>query len=767
MPYYSLLFRLPSLYLLLPKIDTLMCVISPKMESRIISVPEDTLEDHLAHGDVECEFEIEVNPENICININGVAFRQEGEATCDSMSPTESDFVKASADDTEASAGRSGKNMAIAIGYGAQASVGNGSNNTAIAIGYEAKASAGNGSNNTARADGIGTTACAGLLGYSNTTATASTDGATAVAGAVADDAGCVLSDLAPQVSTKLVTQASGGSISNDVECTEVSASADAEGATAVAAGVNIRNSNLGNITNIIEAGESGSCSVEATANVDYATAVAAGINIRNSNVGGDFTNHVVADAITASATALRSTAAAGGITVQDSDVSGDFTNDVVADTFSATTTGGDDSKAVTGSVLSAINMREPLYSANLSIFIGPGVVQTINDDDTIFATITPNTGYRIVDVVVDGVSQGPIGSYTFDNVTDDHTVSATFAIDTTPPVITLNGNATVMLEVGVDSYTELGATVTDNDPAYSGSVTIGGDTVNTSTIGTYVVTYNAPADAAGNTPIQVSRTVQVVDTTPPVITLNGNATVMLEVGVDSYTELGATVKDNDPAYSDSVTIGGDTVNTSTIGTYVVTYNAPADAAGNTPIQVSRTVQVVDTTAPVITLNGNATVMLEVGVDSYTELGATVTDNDPAYSDSVTIGGDTVNTSTIGTYVVTYNAPADAAGNTPIQVSRTVQVVDTTAPVITLIGEATLTLIQGEMYVEAGATVTDNSGEALSVSIAGSVDSSTAGTYIVTYDASDSSGNAAAQVTRTVIVGTAQAASVYLPAVRR
>ena len=60
--------------------------------------------------------------------------------------------------------------------------------------------------------------------------------------------------------------------------------------------------------------------------------------------------------------------------------------------------------------------------------------------------------------------------------------------------------------------------------------------------------------------------------------------------------------------------------------------------------------------------------------------------------------------------------------------------------------------------VEAGATVTDNSGEALSVAIAGTVDSSTAGTYIVTYDAADSSGNAAAQVTRTVIVGTAQAA---------
>ena len=41
--------------------------------------------------------------------------------------------------------------------------------------------------------------------------------------------------------------------------------------------------------------------------------------------------------------------------------------------------------------------------------------------------TITPNYGYEIEDVLVDGVSQGSVTSYTFDNITADHTITAQF----------------------------------------------------------------------------------------------------------------------------------------------------------------------------------------------------------------------------------------------------------------------------------------------------------------------------------------------------
>jgi len=92
--------------------------------------------------------------------------------------------------------------------------------------------------------------------------------------------------------------------------------------------------------------------------------------------------------------------------------------------------------------------------------------------------------------------------------------------------------------------------------------------------------------------------TIIVQDTTPPVITLNGSATVVLECGVDSYTEEGATATDLcDPDVP--VVIGGDTVDPSTCGTYVVTYDA-TDSWGNEVVQVTRTVNVVDMMAPTI-----------------------------------------------------------------------------------------------------------------------------------------------------------------------
>ena len=156
-----------------------------------------------------------------------------------------------------------------------------------------------------------------------------------------------------------------------------------------------------------------------------------------------------------------------------------------------------------------------------------------------------------------------------------------------------------------------------------------------------------------------------------------------------------------------------------------------------------------DTNAPVITLNGPNTMVLECGVDSYVELGAeAVDDTDPCVI--VLIGGDTVDTSTCGTYVVVYSA-IDSWCHFALA-TRTVQVVDTTPPVITLIGPNPVVLQLGDDYVEQGATAADTCDDDVPVVIGGTVDTSTAGTYQLTYDAMDDSGNAAAQVIRTVIV---------------
>lgn len=62
---------------------------------------------------------------------------------------------------------------------------------------------------------------------------------------------------------------------------------------------------------------------------------------------------------------------------------------------------------------------------------ITPAGVTTVTYGDEITYSIVPRTGYHIVDVIVDGASVGVVSTYTFTNVTDDHTIAATFAINT------------------------------------------------------------------------------------------------------------------------------------------------------------------------------------------------------------------------------------------------------------------------------------------------------------------------------------------------
>ena len=119
-------------------------------------------------------------------------------------------------------------------------------------------------------------------------------------------------------------------------------------------------------------------------------------------------------------------------------------------------------------------------------------------------------------------------------------------------------------------------------------------------------------------------------------------------------------------------------------------------------------VNVVDTTAPVVTLSGSTPVSVVIG-DAFTDDGATWTD---AYDGSGFIGSynsGSVNTGALGSYTVSY-VYADASGNTG-SVDRVVNVVaapDTEAPVITLSGSSNVDVEYGASFVDDGASWTDN-----------------------------------------------------------
>ena len=174
---------------------------------------------------------------------------------------------------------------------------------------------------------------------------------------------------------------------------------------------------------------------------------------------------------------------------------------------------------------------------------------------------------------------------------------------------------------------------------------------------------------------------------------------------LDPYVEYGASAIDNiDGDISNNIDISG-TVDVNTVGTYYVTYNV-SDACGNVAIEKVRTINVVDTTLPVITLIGASNETIEVH-STYIDPGVYAVDNyDGDISNNVSVTNN-VNINLIGTYTIVYNV-TDTNGNNAIPVTRTVSVVDTTAPVITLIGVSYETIEVNTEYIEQGATVIDN-----------------------------------------------------------
>ncbi len=56
------------------------------------------------------------------------------------------------------------------------------------------------------------------------------------------------------------------------------------------------------------------------------------------------------------------------------------------------------------------------------------GQIQVNHGDDREFI-ITPDAGYEIADVIVDGVSVGAVANYSFNNVVSDHTIDASFSL--------------------------------------------------------------------------------------------------------------------------------------------------------------------------------------------------------------------------------------------------------------------------------------------------------------------------------------------------
>ena len=173
---------------------------------------------------------------------------------------------------------------------------------------------------------------------------------------------------------------------------------------------------------------------------------------------------------------------------------------------------------------------------------------------------------------------------------------------DKNTPVITLNGQSNVTIEAGSE-YIDLGATAIDEeDGDLSGSIQLVGE-VKANKPGSYELKYNVK-DSSGNAALTVTRTVAVVDTVPPVISLVGDSTITIEVG-GSYEDKGATAQDVvDGDLSDQIKVSGEVV-ANRVGNYQLTY-AVTDAAGNVATEKIRSVRIIKLNPTIVWQNPKA-----------------------------------------------------------------------------------------------------------------------------------------------------------------
>ncbi len=315
---------------------------------------------------------------------------------------------------------------------------------------------------------------------------------------------------------------------------------------------------------------------------------------------------------------------------------------------------------------------------------------------------------------------------------------------DNMPPKLTLINKDTLLLEQGT-TYIEYGATAIDpTEGNISSKITMVSD-LDMAYTGVYYITYNVK-DAGGNAAIPVTRVIYVVkDKTPPVLTLNGSDTVRVEV-YSSYTEDGAKAMDNkDGNITNAIVIKGK-VNTSVLGTYILTYTVN-DVSGNNSTKI-RVVIVRDTEKPVINntdadVNGVVKVqILSIFIDR-----TRVTDNydNMDYKLMVTNGPgvlDGVDNRFQGTYPMVYNA-TDVSGNKAITQTYKYVVDDYIGPVVNLNTSDTVIWPVNKAYTSVQASVSDNfyTNSQVSLTRTSNVNPFKLGLYWDEYTATDGSGN--------------------------
>ena len=302
---------------------------------------------------------------------------------------------------------------------------------------------------------------------------------------------------------------------------------------------------------------------------------------------------------------------------------------------------------------------------------------------------------------------------------------------------------------------------------------------IDTTLVGNFKVTVSAHDHAgaygvseADNVSKEVKE-VKVQDTRAPWITIVGDTPHEHECAT-TYSDAGAIANDllDTEKLHKTITVRPtSTVDSNKNDMYTVKY-AATDTAGNQAAVKTRNVKVHDTTKPVLTLKGARQMVHHAG-SAWVDPGVTVSDTcdtalastagavtaamkwDKPFNDFDSTKNDS---NKLVDYTATYTV-ADASGNTATT-TRTVTIVDVTAPEISFttplhtVFEATP---DGVYTDPTGACHDYVHGDISNAIVAtagatGDVNMAVPGTYTIHYNCKDASDNAAAQMTRTVVI---------------
>gem|GEM_PF-4502692 len=323
---------------------------------------------------------------------------------------------------------------------------------------------------------------------------------------------------------------------------------------------------------------------------------------------------------------------------------------------------------------------------------------------------------------------------------------------------VTLNG--TGAYTGGTFSATPSGLTIV------SSGTNAGAITPNTSSAGTYTVTYTIPA-SGGCAAVPVTTTVTITPTpVTPIISYSGPYCTS-ENAPQAVTQTGAiggTYSASPSGLSINASTGAITPSLSIPGIYTVTYTV---AASGGCAAVSTTASVTITAAPTaiisyagpfcksetvlqnVTLNGTGA--YTGGTFSATPSGLTIV------SSGTNAGAITPNTSSAGTYTVTYTIPA-SGGCAAVPVTTTVTITPTpVTPIISYSGPYCTSENAPQAVTQTGAIggTYSASPSGLSINaITGAItpSASTAGTYTVTYTVAAAGGCAVVSATTTITI---------------